>query len=134
MPKSPEAKARQAEYLREYRKSYKADHRRITITFTPEEYERIAQEAKAQNQPVATYLHDLTLSALDHIPILSLEDEEKARTFVHLIRGIANNLNQMARYSHTMRGTLDEREIGYQLQYMEEAYRKFLEGRGGKGS
>jgi len=134
MPRSPEAKARQSEYLREYRKSYKGIRRRMTITLTNEEYERVCGEAKKHDEAPTSYLYRLAISALDNQPVLSHEAEEQARSFVHLIRGIANNLNQMARYSHTMRGMLDEREIGYQLQYMEEAYRKFLEGRGGKGN
>ena len=41
--------------------------------------------------------------------------------------------DQMARYSNTMRAMLDDREVGYQLRYMEDAFRAFLEGRDREG-
>jgi hypothetical protein len=58
--------------------------------------------------------------------VLAKEEEAKVDEFVRVVRGIANNLNQMARYSNAMRGMLDEREVGYQLLHMEEVFRRFL--------
>ena len=134
MPKSPEAKARQAEYLREYKKVHPPVGKRVNITLCEEEYQRVSEEARLRGETAALCVRRLTMFALDNRPRLSREDEDKADAFVHVVRGIANNLNQMARYSHTMRGMLDEREVGYQLQYLEDAFRKCLEGGGGKGA
>ena len=75
----------------------------------------------------------MALSVLENRPIISLEAEERATDFVRTIRGIANNLNQMARYSNTIRAMLDDREVGYQLRYMEDAFHTFLEGKDKKG-
>lgn len=132
MPKSPEAKSRQAEYLRAYKKTHPPVGKRVNVTLSEEEYRRIGEEARSRGETPTACVRRLALSALDHRPVLSREAEEQADAFVHVVRGIANNLNQMARYSHTMRSMLDDREIGYQLRYLEEAFRKFLDGGGGE--
>lgn len=127
MPRSPEAKARQSEYLKAYRKDYRTKRKRVNVTFTLEEYDALDRAAKVMGETATTFLHRLAVTALSGRARLSKEDEERFEAFVHVVRGIANNLNQMARYSNSMRGMLDEREVGYQLQYLEETVRQFLE-------
>jgi hypothetical protein len=126
--KSTEAKARKAEYLREYKRTHTPVGKTVKSTFSDEEYKRLATYAKTCGETAAKSARRLALSALDNRPSLSKADEDKVDAFVHVVRGIANNLNQMARYSNTMRAMLNEREVGYQLQYLEEVFRKFLEG------
>lgn len=133
MPKSPEVLARNAEYIRQYRKTHPTVGKRVSVTFSEEEYTILQRDAKAHKETIAGHLRRLALSALEHRPVISLEAEERANDFVRTIRGIANNLNQMARYSNTMRAMLDDREVGYQLRYMEDAFRAFLEGRDREG-
>lgn len=133
MPRSPEAKARQAEYLKAYRQSYRTKRKRVNVTFTLAEYDALDDAARTMGETPTTFLHRLAVTALSGQPRLTKEDEARFDEFSRLIRGIANNLNQMARYSHATRGMLDEREIGYQLRYLEESVRKFLENGGGDG-
>lgn len=132
MPKSPDAKARQAEYLRSYRERYRTMRKRVNVTFTLEEYARLAEAAEAAGESETTFLHRVAVATLTDRPALSKADEERFGEFMRTVRGIGNNLNQMARYSNSMREMLDEREVGYQLQYLEETVRRFLSS-GGDG-
>ena len=42
------------------------------------------------------------------------------------VRGIANNVNQMARRSHMMAHVLDEVEVFYKLKELEDDYRQAI--------
>lgn len=126
MPRTPEAKQRQAEYLRQYKKEHPPVGKRVNITLSESEYARLVEVASESGERPTTFLRNVALAALEGRRVLAKEEEAKVDEFVRVVRGIANNLNQMARYSHTMRGMLDEREVGYQLLYMEEVFRRFL--------
>lgn len=130
MRKSPEAKAKQAEYLRAYRKTYRTQRKRVNVTFTLEEFAQLERSAQEAGETVTGFVHRMSVEALSGHRTLSKGDEERFSAFVRIIRGIANNLNQMARHSNTVRSVLDEREIGYQLEYLESATRELL-ARGG---
>jgi hypothetical protein len=132
MAKSPEAKARQAEYIRLYKLGHQAVGKRVNVTLSDEEYQRLQDAAKEYGEAPTAHLRRLAFAALDSRRVVSGEEEERLAELVRVVRGIANNLNQMARYSHAVRGLLDEREVGYNLQYLEETFRRFFEGGGGK--
>lgn len=134
MPKSPEAKQRQAEYIRQYKREHPPVGKRVNITLSEGEYEKLVEIASESGERPTTYLRNVAVAALDGRRVLAKKEEERADEFVRVIRGIANNLNQMARYSNTVRAMLDEREVGYQLRYMEAAFREFLSGREGEGT
>lgn len=126
MPRTPEAKQRQAEYLRQYKKEHPPVGKRVNITLSESEYARLVEVASESGERPTTFLRNVALAALEGRRVLAKEEEAKVDEFVRVVRGIANNLNQMARYSNAMRGMLDEREVGYQLLYMEEVFRRFL--------
>jgi hypothetical protein len=126
MPRTPEAKQRQAEYLRQYKKEHPPVGKRVNITLSESEYARLVEVASESGERPTTFLRNVALAALEGRRVLAKEEEAKVDEFVRVVRGIANNLNQMARYSNTMRGMLDEREVGYQLLHMEEVFRRFL--------
>ncbi len=131
MPKSPEAKERQAEYLRLYKLTHATAGKRVNVTLSDDEFARLEQAARAYGETPTAYLRRLALAALDNRQALTREEEERMDGFVRTIRGIANNVNQMARYSNSVRAMIDERELGYMLQYIEETFRKFLERKDG---
>ena len=126
MPRTPEAKQRQAEYLRQYKKEHPPVGKRVNITLSESEYARLVEVASESGERPTTFLRNVALAALEGRRVLAKEEEAKVDEFVRVVRGIANNLNQMARYSNSMRGMLDEREVGYQLLHMEEVFRRFL--------
>ena len=126
MPRTPEAKQRQAEYLRPDKKEHPPVGKRVNITLSESEYARLVEVASESGERPTTFLRNVALAALEGRRVLAKEEEAKVDEFVRVVRGIANNLNQMARYSNSMRGMLDEREVGYQLLHMEEVFRRFL--------
>jgi hypothetical protein len=91
-----------SDYQRAYRQSYKDHAKRVNLTFSLPEYRGIVRSAKQAGTPAATYLKRLALAAHEERPQLPAEMSQQLADLDRVIRTIANNVNQMARYSHTV--------------------------------
>ena len=88
------------DYQRDYRQSYKDHAKRVNLTFSLPEYRSLVGRATDAGTPTATYLKRLALAAHEDRPELPAEIADQLADLDRVIRTIANNVNQMARYSH----------------------------------
>ena len=72
----------------------------MNLTLSLPEYRQIARAAKNAGSPVAAYVKRLALEAHDGRQSTPDELAEQLADLERVIRTIANNVNQMARYSH----------------------------------
>ena len=88
------------DYQRDYRQNYKDHAKRVNLTFSLPEYRCIVRSAEQAGTPAATYLKRLALAAHEGRPELPAEITLQLADLDRVIRTIANNVNQMVRYSH----------------------------------
>ena len=116
-------------YQQRYREQYKSQIKRVNLTLSKDEYRAFSRVAG--NRKVTAFIKELALSALAGKAHMPASLEEELRTLRFAIRNIANNVNQMAHYSHTVRGmtAADENNLLQYLKHMEEAIQSYTEGR-----
>lgn len=115
----------------EYMKAYRADARkagvrRVSATMNEAEYAQLADSAKAHHERITTHLKTQALANLERRYLVPPDTNERLDTLIAIMRGIGNNLNQLARHSNEMRYFLDAEEVRLQVKRMEEAVRQFV--------
>lgn len=116
-------------------KIYKANHwknqkesgyRRVSVTLSGDEYKRMETEAKKHEVTVTAHLKALALAHLDNEYLIPENMEKRMDELIAILRGVGNNLNQLARHSNEMKYFLDTQEVRLQLKRMDESIREFI--------
>ena len=115
-----------AQYHRQYWQRYRHKKRRVTLTLSREEYREWEARAKANGRTVAAQIKAEAdaYSAQERLPDEALRAE--LAKLVRILRGIGNNLNQMARHSNVFRRVLNQRQTIDQLVKLEQAAEQFI--------
>lgn len=116
------------EYQKKYRQGYKAQAKRVNLTFGLSEFNSIARAAKSSGEPVSAYVKRMAIAAHDETVTASVPEDvlEELADLSRVIRTIANNVNQMARHSNRIGQVLDEQEVFLHIQRLETDLRKAI--------
>lgn len=115
------------EYMKDLHTSMKARGvRRVSVTLSPEEYIRLLESANEFGERVTTHVKRRAFSHLDTKYLVPPDIAERLDSLLAVLRGIGNNINQLARHSNEMRYFLDTDEVRLQLKRMTEEIRSFV--------
>ncbi len=109
-----------SDYLKTYWKTYQHRIKRVAVLLEPEQYALLSRKAHAQGLKPATFARKVVEAELTREPLLTKAVEDELKNLTFLIRGIANNINQMAHYSNTVRGFVNEDGLLDELRQLEE--------------
>lgn len=102
LPEEVKKHAEYNTYMREYmRNVYRKTHHRVTITLSPDEYQRLQQEADASQRKLAPFIRETVLATIDNRCLLPKDTEHALHEVTLQIRHIGNNLNQIAHQVNT---------------------------------
>jgi hypothetical protein len=125
-----ERKTYMKDYMKKYRKTHKEKGKRVSVTLTHQEYLQLKKSAKEQKQTPTKRLKELAFYSLNEKESIPIDTQESFSQFVHILRGIGNNINQMARYSNTFKKIQDEGKVLHHLQLLEEKIKTFISTNG----
>ncbi len=119
------------QYQKLYRQDYKSQVRRVNLTLNKTEHRDFSRAAKADNKKLTPYIKELALTGLYGQAMIPKDHLEELKTLRFAIRNIANNINQLTHYSHTMRELTSDNEnnILLHLKQLEDAVTQYTEGR-----
>ena len=101
--------------------------RRISPIFTADEIDRLQKSAAVHGETnLPTHIKNLALSKLDDRYMVTIDIQERLDHLLAIMRGIGNNLNQLARHSNEMHYFMDTAEVRLQLKRMDDEIRQFL--------
>lgn len=124
---SPSATHDRKTYMQAFRERQKqAGHTRATVNLSPDEYRRLVASAEAHGEKIATHIKTLALAKLDDAYLVPPDITERMDALLAVMRGIGNNLNQLARHSNEMRAFMETREVQLQLRRLDDELRQFL--------
>lgn len=115
------------EYLENYRKTYK--NKRVSITLTEQEYKEFLKQANDENIKISTFVKNIALYSVQQKTFVPASILEELKTLSLLIRGIANNVNQAAHYSNTIKGLIDDNGLLEHLRQLDEGIKVHTENK-----
>jgi hypothetical protein len=100
--------------------------RRVSVTLSPAELARFEASAKHHQERITSHVKACALAHLDAKYLVPPDIADRLDDLLAVMRGIGNNLNQLARYSNEMRYFLDTEEVRLNLKRMDEEVRRFV--------
>ncbi|MDR1987636.1 MAG: MobC family plasmid mobilization relaxosome protein [Candidatus Peribacteria bacterium] len=86
------------EYMQEYLAHYREKHHEIKITFSNEDYAVIKKVAEKQGLRLSVYIRNAVHEQTKNLYLFPKNLEMEIKQAVRNMRGIGNNINQIARY------------------------------------
>lgn len=106
--------------MKGYRARYKAQHKRVSLTLTNEEYTAFSRIASRDGKPVTSIVHEHAIAALSgdvHVPEMVAAELTAIR---FQIANISNNINQLTHYSHIVRQFTEEGALLAELRRLQD--------------
>jgi len=117
------------EYQKSYRKEHAERHRRISISVSSAEYAALQHLARKEKTKVTSLVKEYAFAGMSGTLAVPKELLDELQQLRFLIRNIANNVNQAAHYSHTIRQLADERGLLVQIKQLEDTVHDFVQER-----
>ncbi len=118
-----------SDYQKSYRKQHAEKHRRISISVSNAEYSAFEHVARREDTKVTTLVRDYAFAGLTNTLSVPKELQEELQDLRFLIRNIANNVNQAAHYSNTIRALADENGLLMEIKKLEDTIHSFVQER-----
>ncbi|MCI5167143.1 MAG: plasmid mobilization relaxosome protein MobC [Candidatus Electrothrix sp. GM3_4] len=114
------------EYHKQYNKEVRKKLKDVHIYLTPDEYNFFKAIAEKEGEKVPKIIKTMALSQAGKTFYLPKEIQEKLTEFVFLMRNIANNVNQIARHSNTVKSLVDENGLLSYLKNLETTVKDYV--------
>lgn len=116
------------EYQKAYWSKYKDNKRRYQprVSLTDTEYKTFSKLAKAEGVSVSKLIKNMALAYQQESFLLPQSEIDKLNEFVYLIRNIANNINQMAHHSNSIKSVVDSGRVFDHLKMIEDEVKSFV--------
>jgi DNA-binding transcriptional MerR regulator len=93
-----EKQEKRRKYMQEYLARYRDTHHEIKVTLSNEDYTVIKKIAEKQGVNTSAYIRKATMEQSKHLYLFPKDLEIEIKSAVRNMRGIGNNINQIARY------------------------------------
>lgn len=115
----------------EKRKRYLDDYidkrKRINISLSADEYSKISYLADLNNTKPTSFITQLVQHHLNKSPFISSQLQDEIKDMKFLLRNVANNINQIAHRSNTLKVMVDERDLLMELKKLEDGIASFIQ-------
>ena len=116
-------------YQKSYRQKHSEEHRRISISVSNAEYSALEKFARRENIKVTTLVRDLAFAGLSNTRYVPKGLRTELEQLGFLVRNIANNVNQAAHYSNSLRRVADENGLLQCIKNLEDTVHEFVQNR-----
>lgn len=113
-------------YNKQYQTEYKERVKRVKITLSLFEYAEIEKRAKAEGVKPTALVKNMAIAYHQQAPIMPEVIREELQELRFLLRNVANNINQIAHHSNTIKRLADENGLLLEIQKMEKTINDFV--------
>jgi len=107
-------------YQKQYMAEFRQQHKRVELNFTIKEYRLFEKAAKSEDLAVSQVIKNMATAYHQQNYFVPNELKEKLDTLHFLIRNVANNVNQIAHRSNTLKVMIEENELLMELKKLED--------------
>ena len=116
-----------SEKRKRYLDEYIDKRKRINISLSADEFSKISYLADLSNTKPTSFITQLVQHHLNKSPFISPQLQDEIKEMKFLLRNVANNINQIAHRSNTLKVMVDERDLLMELKKLEEGIATFIE-------
>ena len=108
--------AKDKEYMKKYKEEYKDKAKTVSVVVPLPMYEQMEKLAEIENTKVSTLIRNMAFSYMHQKTFVPKKIENELKELTLLVRSIANNVNQMAHYSNTVKYMTEREEHGLLME------------------
>lgn len=116
-----------SEKRKRYLDEYIDKRKRINISLSADEYSKISYLADLNNTKSTSFITQLVQHHLNKSPFISSQLQDEIKEMKFLLRNVANNINQIAHRSNTLKVMVDERDLLMELKKLEDGIASFIQ-------
>lgn len=116
-------------YLKGYLVDYRVRNRCLNITVPLADYKKLEKAARREGKKPTRLLVELGLMHLDAVLYVPAELKGELAQFQRLVRNVANNLNQIAHHTNTVKQAADKGQVFAWLKQLERHVESYTLGR-----
>jgi len=116
-----------SEKRKRYLDEYIDKRKRVNISLSADEYSKISYLADLNNTKPTSFITQLVQHHLNKSPFISSQLQDEIKDMKFLLRNVANNINQIAHRSNTLKVMVDERDLLMELKKLEDGIASFIQ-------
>jgi len=116
-----------SEKRKQYLDDYVDQRKRINISLSANEFSKISYLADLNNTKPTSFITQLVQHHLNKSPFISSQLQGEIKEIKFLLRNVANNINQIAHRSNTLKVMVYERDLLMELKKLEDGIATFIE-------
>ena len=116
-------------YLKSYLKDYRTNAKCVNLVVPLADYRKLERAAKREGMKPTRLLVVLGIGAIDEATYVPAALSGELRQLKFLIRNIANNLNQIAHHTNTVKRAADAGLVFAELKRLERCIEEYTRGR-----
>ncbi len=116
-----------SEKRKRYLDEYIDKRKRINISLSADEYSKISYLADLNDTKPTSFITQLVQHHLNKSPFISSQLQDEIKDMKFLLRNVANNINQIAHRSNTLKVMVDERDLLMELKKLEDGIASFIQ-------
>lgn len=116
-------------YQHAYKQTYRTAMRSVTLTIPVADHRRLVKAAQGFGKKPTTLLYELAFAHFDAAVFVPPALDGELKHLKYLIRNIANNLNQIAHHTNTVKRAADAGAVFAELKRLERCIEEYTRGR-----
>ncbi|MFU2511217.1 plasmid mobilization relaxosome protein MobC [Pseudoalteromonas sp. ASV78] len=111
---------------KQYLDDYVDQRKRINISLSADEFTKVSYLADLNHTKPTSFIAQLVQHHLNKSPFISSQLQDEIKEMKYLLRNVANNINQIAHRSNTLKVMVDERDLLMELKKLEDGIATFI--------
>ena len=117
--------AKDKEYHKKYREEYKDKVKYITVAIPVSMYEELEKLSEIEKIKISPLIRNMALAYMQQKTFVPKKIENELKEFTLLVRSVANNINQIAHHSNTVKHLVDENAFLLEIKRLEDLVKDY---------
>ena len=113
------------EYHKKYRADYKDKVKYITVAIPVSMYEELEKLSEIEKVKISPLIRNMALAYMQQKTFVPKKIENELKEFTLLVRSVANNINQIAHHSNTVKHLVDENAFLLEIKRLEDLVKDY---------